>query len=97
MLSLRGMYTVLLLFISSVRDACEQKVASHFSVNVYIHGIDDDKWVLKGSTLWSSGQSSGFDSRRYQIYWQVVSLERGPLSLVSTIEELLERKISSPV
>jgi hypothetical protein len=32
---------------------------------------------------------SGFDSRRYQIFWEVVGLERGPLSLVSTTEELL--------
>ena len=32
----------------------------------------------------------GFDSRRYQIFWLVVGLERGPLSLVSSIEELLE-------
>jgi hypothetical protein len=31
---------------------------------------------------------------RYQIFWQVVGLERGPLSLVSTTEELLGRKIS---
>jgi hypothetical protein len=37
---------------------------------------------------------SGFDSRRYQIFWEVVGLERGPLSLVSTIEELLERNTS---
>jgi hypothetical protein len=51
--------------------------------------------------LWSSGQSSwlliqrcGFDSRRYQIFREVVGLERGVLSLVSTIEELLERKSS---
>jgi hypothetical protein len=35
-----------------------------------------------------------FDSRRYQIFWKVVGLERGPLSLVSTIEELLEQKSS---
>jgi hypothetical protein len=27
-----------------------------------------------------------------QIFWEVVSLGRGPLSLVNTIEELLERK-----
>jgi hypothetical protein len=53
-----------------------------------------------GPPLWSSGQSSllqiqrsGFDSRRYQIFWVVVSLERGPLSLVSTIEKLLDRKV----
>jgi hypothetical protein len=32
-----------------------------------------------------------FYSRRYQIFWEVVSLERGPLSLVSTTEELLGR------
>jgi hypothetical protein len=51
--------------------------------------------------LWSSGQSSwlqiqrsGLDSRHYQISREVVDLERGPLSLVSTIEELLGRKSS---
>ena len=32
----------------------------------------------------------GFYSRRYQIFWVVVGLERGPLSLVRSIEELLE-------
>jgi hypothetical protein len=31
---------------------------------------------------------------RYQIFWEAVGLERGPLSLVSTIEELLGRKNS---
>jgi hypothetical protein len=51
--------------------------------------------------LWSTGQSSwlqiqtsGFDSRRYQIFWVVVGLERGPLTLVRRTEELLERKSS---
>jgi hypothetical protein len=34
----------------------------------------------------------GFDSRRYQIFREVVCLERGPLSLLSTSEELLGRK-----
>jgi hypothetical protein len=38
----------------------------------------------------------GFDSRRYQIFWKVVGLERGPLSLVSITEELLEWKSSGP-
>jgi hypothetical protein len=54
--------------------------------------------------LWSSGQSSwlqiqrsGFDSRHYQIFWDVAGLERGPLSLVSTTEELLEGKTSGSV
>jgi hypothetical protein len=51
--------------------------------------------------LWSSGQSSWlqiqksvFYSRRYQIFREVVGLQRGPNSLVSTIEELLRRKSS---
>jgi hypothetical protein len=51
--------------------------------------------------LWSSGQSSwlqiqrpGFDSRHYQKKKKVVGLERGPLRLVSTIEELLGRNSS---
>jgi hypothetical protein len=53
-----------------------------------------------GPPLWSSGQSSwlqiqrpGFVSRHYQKK-KVVGLERGPLSLVSTTEELLGRKSS---
>jgi hypothetical protein len=53
--------------------------------------------------LWSSGQSSwlqiqrpGFDSWHYQKK-KVVGLERGPLSLVSTTEELLDRKVAAPV
>jgi hypothetical protein len=57
-----------------------------------------------GPTLWSSGQSSwlqfqrpGFDFLRYHIFWEVVGLERGPFSLVSTIEELLGRKSGGSV
>jgi hypothetical protein len=55
-----------------------------------------------GPPLWSVGQSSWlqiqrseFDSRRYQIFWVVVGLEQGPLSLMTKTEELLERKSSS--
>jgi hypothetical protein len=35
---------------------------------------------------------SGFESQCYQIFGEVEGLERGPPSLVSTIQELLERK-----
>jgi hypothetical protein len=38
-----------------------------------------------------------FDSRRVQIFWEAAGLERGPLSLVRTIEELLEGKVAVPV
>jgi hypothetical protein len=37
---------------------------------------------------------SRFDSRRYQIFKEVVGLERGPLSLMITIEELLGKNNS---
>jgi hypothetical protein len=56
---------------------------------------------LRRPPKWSSGQSSWLqiqrsrvDSRRYQIFWDVVGLERGPLSLVRIIEKLLEWKSS---
>jgi hypothetical protein len=39
-------------------------------------------------------QRSRFDSRRYHIFWKVVVLEWGPLSFVSTTEELLGKKSS---
>jgi hypothetical protein len=65
--------------------------------------VSAQKYCLYSSSprppLWSSGQSSwlqiqrsGFDSQNYQIFWELVGLERGPLSLVSTTEELLGRK-----
>jgi hypothetical protein len=41
-----------------------------------------------------SYRSRGPDSRYYQMFWEIVSLERGPLSLVSTTEELLGRQSS---
>jgi hypothetical protein len=61
-------------------------------------------WVtLPRPPLWSSGQRywlqiqrPGFDSRHYQKK-KVVGLEQGPLSLVSTTEELLDRKVTAPV
>jgi hypothetical protein len=57
-------------------------------------------WVMYGDHLCGlvvrvpgyRSRGPGFDSRRYQISWEVVGLERGPLSLVSTTEELLGRK-----
>jgi hypothetical protein len=59
---------------------------------------DKETWSL----LWSIGQSpwlqtqrSGFDSRRYQMFWEVVGLERCPLIFVITTEELLRRKSNS--
>jgi hypothetical protein len=47
-----------------------------------------------GESFWLQIQSSGLDSGHYQIFWEVVGLERSPLSLLSTSEELLERENS---
>jgi hypothetical protein len=56
------------------------------------------RMVLEWPPLWSTGQSSWlliqrpvFDYRHDQFFWDVVGLERGPLSLVNTTEELLKR------
>jgi hypothetical protein len=61
-------------------------------------------YIAQRPPLWSSGQSSwlqiqrpGFDSRHYHKKKRVVGQERGPLSLVSTTEELLDRKVAAPV
>jgi hypothetical protein len=50
-----------------------------------------------GQSSWLQIQMSGFDSWRYKIFWEVVGLEQGPLSLMSTIEELLGRKVAALV
>jgi hypothetical protein len=54
-----------------------------------------------GPLLWSSGQSSWIQIQRFRLQFPALSdflrisgLERGPLSLVSTIEELLGRNSS---
>jgi hypothetical protein len=44
--------------------------------------------------IYEISRGPGFDSRRFQIFWEAVGLERGPLSLVRTIEELLGRNSS---
>jgi hypothetical protein len=71
-------------------------------INVCMHVYIYACTYLFRPPLRSSFQSSwlqirrpGFDSRHYQK--KVVGLERGPLSLVSTTEELLYRKVAAPV
>jgi hypothetical protein len=66
-------------------------------VMILLHCGNED-FEKVGPPLWSSVQSSwlhiqrsGFDSRCYHIFCEVVGLERGTLSLVSIIEELLGR------
>jgi hypothetical protein len=71
-----------------------EKTYSYLRMKEYFH----HSWVrLCGLVVTVTGYRSrglGSDSRCYQIFWQVVGLERGPLSLLSTIEELLGRNSS---
>jgi hypothetical protein len=63
---------------------------------IYICYVEESRlpqW-FSGQSSWLQIQRSLFDSRRCQIFWEVVGLERGPLNLMSTIEKLLERKNS---
>jgi hypothetical protein len=55
--------------------------------------LNETTWIPPGRSLFQI-QRSRFESWRYQIFWEVVALEWGPLSLMSAIEELLERKCS---
>jgi hypothetical protein len=52
--------------------------------------------LSSGQSSWLQILRSRFDSRRCQIFWEVVGLERGPLSLVSAIKELLWRNSNGP-
>jgi hypothetical protein len=56
--------------------------------------VDYTKLCSSGQSSWLQIQRSGFDSRHYHSYLEVVALGRGPLSLVSKTEELLGRKCS---
>jgi hypothetical protein len=62
---------------------------------------DKDIWSKVKLSRWTASvvrvpgyrsRGPGIDSRRYQIFWEVLGLERGPLSLVSRTEELLGGK-----
>jgi hypothetical protein len=61
------------------------------SIEIYLY---DRLCDLMVRILDYRSRGPGFDSRHYK---KVVGLERGPLSLVSTTEELLDRKVAAPV
>jgi hypothetical protein len=66
-----------------------------FSITITAKGDRLCGLVVRVSGYRSRGP--GIDSRRYQIFWEVVGLERGPLSLVRIIEKPLEKTVAAPV
>jgi hypothetical protein len=80
----------------------EKRVRVHYCL-VYLRVSKLGPITFIRPPLWSSGQSSwlqirrpGFEFRHYQKK-KIVGLERGALILVSTTEELLDRKAAAPV
>jgi hypothetical protein len=91
LLSRKQMQCLFIVFNTCQTDCIFYLLSSQILVSLNV----PDTCVLP--PLWSSGQSSWlqirrprFDSRHYKK--KVVGLKRGPLSLVSTTEELLDRK-----
>jgi hypothetical protein len=68
-------------------------IALQFTILLYPLLLWPPVWS-SGQSFWIQIQRSWFDSRRYQIFWEILGLERVPLSFVGKIEELLERKSS---
>jgi hypothetical protein len=71
-----------------------------FHLQNYLTDFDSYRDRLSGLVVIVSGYRSrgpGFDSRRFQIFWEAVDLEQGSLSLVRTTEELLGRNSSGSV
>jgi hypothetical protein len=64
------------------------------SSNLFLVYLTDRLCVLVVRVPDYRSRGPGFDPRGYQIFWEIVGLERGPRSLVSTTEELFGRNSS---
>jgi hypothetical protein len=78
----------LVLFLVRALLVCSVQEPAAGAINCWLSNSSSD--MLQ--SCWLQIKGSGLDSLWYQIFWEVVGLERGPLSLVSTTEELLGRK-----
>jgi hypothetical protein len=67
-----------------VQFVCLSRLTGHFT-HICIQG---PHLCSSCQSSWLEIQRSGFDSHRYQIFWEAVGLERGPLILVSTTDRL---------
>jgi hypothetical protein len=80
------------LFIFSPKDGNR----SSFRIFVFVRNTRrwDRLCGLVVRVFFYRSRGPGFDSRRFQIFWEAAGLERGPVSLLRTTEELLGRKSS---
>jgi hypothetical protein len=90
-----GKYLHLILMKKTLEYYIRRNLVFHtyiFIHHIYIH-ID----CLCGLVVRVPGyrfRGPGINFRRFQIFWEAAGLDRSPLSLVRTTEELLERKSS---
>jgi hypothetical protein len=66
-----------------------------FLSTIWMH--NDRLCGLVVRVLGYTSRGSGFYSQRYQPFWEVVGLERGPLGLISTTRSYLERKVVAQI
>jgi hypothetical protein len=76
------------------RHLATHAVYSYVAHSAFMCFVSSQALWSSGDSFWLQIQRPGFDSQRYQIFREVMGLERGTLNLVSTIEEVLERKNS---
>jgi hypothetical protein len=69
-----------------------EPIIQFIQINIYVQVMGDRLYGIVVRVPGYRSGGPGFDSRHYKK--KVVGLERGPLSLVSTTEELLGRKSS---
>jgi hypothetical protein len=65
------------------KHRCEELKSDFTNVFYFFYKFNAPPLWSSGQISWLQIQRSGFDSRPYQIFWEVMGLERGPLSLVS--------------
>jgi hypothetical protein len=88
----------LLVFVTSAKVVVTVTVHLHYRPGIIIPSVGEIveeefcELVVRVPSYRSRGPR--FHSQHYQIFWEVVGLEWGPLNLVSTTEELFGRKCS---
>jgi hypothetical protein len=76
----------------NIRDTLLLHRNTSFSDNFLIHVYKDRLCVLVVRVPGYRSRGPGFDSWRYQIFWEVVGMERSPLSLV----RIMNGKVAAP-
>jgi hypothetical protein len=91
-------YTHIYLYISTLNSilcllhfALKNEMLAGYLLLLFLFGLNRPPLWSSGESSWLQIQRSGFNFRSYKIFIEVVGLERGQLSLVRIIEELLER------